>query len=1112
MNPRTKNTIPPDSQSAPSPLTLSRESSSAHDVVRVWLLGGFQVSVGLRAISQDAWRLRKAASLMKLLALAPGHRVHRERAMDLLWPELGLRAASNNLRQTLHAARRILDPAKGSGYLVSEKESLVLCPGGQLWVDVEAFEEAAATARRSKDPAAYRAALELYSGELLPADRYEEWAESRRQELRHTWLSLQLKLARMYEERGDYDKGIQVLQRALLEEPTNEQMHAALMRLYAYSERRTEALAQYGRLVEAVSAQLDAEVSATTERLGEEIAAGTFPPDQPTIAPTEESSDTGKHNLPASRTSFVGREHEMLEIKRHLATTGLLTLTGAGGSGKTRLALEVAKDLIGAYPDGVWLAELASLSQGEFVPQAVAEAVGVQGQPGRPIADTLVDALRSKKMLLILDNCEHLVDAVVDLVASLLESCFYLRILDTSREALRMSGEAIWPVSLLSVPDPKRQPTLAQLEGYEAIRLFVDRARQRKPAFALRPENAQAVAQICAYLEGLPLAIELAAARIMMLPPQALLSRLSDRLKLLTGGPREFSERQRTLRSTIEWSYDLLEEGEKALFGRLSVFSGGATLEATEAVCNVSGDLFVSALNGVSSLLDKSLLGQEEGAEGEPRFVMMETIREYAQERLQESGEAESIKRAHAEYFLALAEEAEPMLWGAEDAAWLDRLEREHGNMRAVLSWAIEHGEGELALRVGAALRWFWYMEGYYGEGRRWLEAALSKDWSAVAAEVRARALEGVGWLASSQGDLDRAQAAANEGLQLSTEAGLGDVIVADLQNVLGGAVARKRGDYEWAAELLTESLALHRKAGDIRGVAWSLGDLANVSSDRGNYEQAKDLYEEGLALSRELDGAQLLGAYLISLGYEDLLEGEPERATALIEEAAELYRKRGHRGDLQFALDNLGWAALLRGEYDKAGALHKESVALCRDLGDKYIGSESLEGLACTAGAKGDAERAARLLGAAEALREVVGYQQAPRERALREPYLQAVHSRLEEAAWEKAFMEGRTMGLDEALEYALSKEEETDPLTLPAPEEPSAGQALVALTRREEEVAALVARGLTNRQISEELFISERTIENHVSKILRKLELSSRTEIASWATQQRLIAPNPD
>ena len=370
----------------------------------------------------------------------------------------GARAASNNLRQTLHAARRALtsDPAEGSRYLASEDESLVLCPGGELWVDVEAFEEATATARRSKTRQLTGRRSSCTQASSYPQTATRSGRRSRRQELRHTWLSLHLELARVYEERGEYEKGIEVLQRALLEEPTNEQMHAGLMRLYAFSERRGEALAQYGRLVEALSGQLDAEVSATTERLREEIAAGTFPPAQPTIAPTEESSDTGKHNLPASRTSFVGREHEMMEIKRHLAMTRLLTLTGAGGSGKTRLALEVARDLIGAYPDGVWLAELASLSQGEFVPQAVAEAVGVPGQPGRPITDTLVDALRTKKMLLILDNCEHLVDAVGDLVASLLDSCPHLRILATSREALGAVGEVIWPVSLLSVPDPER--------------------------------------------------------------------------------------------------------------------------------------------------------------------------------------------------------------------------------------------------------------------------------------------------------------------------------------------------------------------------------------------------------------------------------------------------------------------------------------------------------------------------------------------------------------------------------------------------------------------------------------------------------------------------------
>jgi predicted ATPase/DNA-binding SARP family transcriptional activator/DNA-binding CsgD family transcriptional regulator len=1077
------------------------------EAVRVWLLGGFQVSVGSRTISQDAWRLRKAAALVKLLSLAPGHRMHREQAIDLLWPDLDMRAASNNLRQALYAGRRTLDPAEGSHHLASDGESLVLCPGGDLWVDVETFEDAAATARRAKEPAAYRAAIELYAGALLPEDRYEEWAEGRRKELRYTWLSLYVELARAYEERGEYEKGIELLQRAVLEEPTNEEMHAGLMRLYAFSERRGEALAQYERLREALSRRLDAEVDATTQRLREEIAAGRLLPAQPTVALTEEPSDEGKHNLPASRTSFVGREHEMMEIKRHLVMTRLLTLTGAGGSGKTRLALEVARDLIGAYPDGVWLAEFASLSKGEFVPQALAEAVGVPGQPSRPLTDTLVDALRSKKVLLVLDNCEHLLDAVAGLVALLLDSCPRLRILATSREALRAAGEVIWPVPLLSVPDLVSQPTEAQLEGYEAIRLFVDRARQHDPAFALTPENAQAVAQICSRLEGLPLAIELAAARIKLLPPQALLHRLSDRLKLLTGGPREFSERQRTLRSTIEWSYELLEEGEKTLFRRLSVFSGGATLEATQAVCDTLGDLSVDALEGISSLLDKSLLWQV-GTGGEPRFVMLETIREYAQQRLEESGEAQTTKRAHAEYFLAIAEEAEPMLWGPEDTAWLHRLEREHDNMRAALSWALEFETAELALRLGGALRWFWNIAGYYGEGRRWLETALAKEgWAS--AQARAKALEGVGWLADKQGDLDRAEAAAEEGLKLSAEAELSELGAAEFHNVLGD-VARQRGDYERAARLIEESLALYQEAGDKAGIAWTLGNLANVAGDRGDHERAKQLYEEGIARSRQLGGSYPLSEYLVSPGFTLLLEGNPERTTALNEEAADLIRKRGRRGGLQFALDNLGWAMLLRGEYDKAKALHKDSLILCKELGDKAITSKSLDGLACSAGEKGEAERAARLFGAAEALREAIGYLQAPRESALRKPYLEAARSRLDEAAWEKAFTEGKAMGLEKAVEYLLAKEEETDLSTTPTPEELSAAQPPVALTRREREVASLVAQGLTNRQIASELVIGERTVETHVRNLLKKLSLNAREQVAGRITEQPPSPPS--
>src|SRR5215204_2591358 len=717
--------------------------------------------------------------------------------------------------------------------------------------------------------------------------------------------------------------------------------------------------------------------------------------------PPLKTLDIRRNNLPVQPTPLVGRERELEEVLALLRSSHvhLLTLTGPGGTGKTRLGLQAAAELTDELEDGVFFVALAPIAAPALVAPTIARTLGLTESGNQPPEELLKGYLRDRQTLLVLDNFEQVLESA-SLLDEVLSAAPDLKLLITSRTPLRLYGEHEFPVEPLSVPDPKSLPPVESLNQYEAVRLFVERARAVRPDFSLTEENAPAVVEICARLDGLPLAIELAAARIKLLPPRAMLSRLGNRLRLLTGGARNLPERQRTLRSTIEWSYELLDEGERILFARLAVFSGGSTLEAMEAVCDPQGDLPVDTFEGVSSLLDKSLLRREEGQGGEPRFVMLETIHEYASERLEEQRVAESIKRAHAEYSLALAEEAEPGLWGPEDAAWLDRLEQEHDNMRAALSWSLEYEEAELALRLGGALRWFWRTRGYHGEGRRWLEAVLGKDWGA-AAEARARALEGVGWLASDQGDLDRAQAAAEEGLKLTTEAGLGDVVVADFQNVLGEAVGRQRGDYEWAAELLEESLALHREARDTRGVAWSLGNLANASGDRGDHERAKELYEEGLALSRELGGAELLGAYLISLGYVFLLEGDLERATALNEEAVELYRKRGHRGRLQAALDNLGWAALVRGDHQRAEALHEESLMLCKELGDKLIGSESIEGLACAAAAKGEAERAAILFGAAEALREAVGYQQTPRERSLREPYLTTARSRVGEAAW---------------------------------------------------------------------------------------------------------------
>jgi non-specific serine/threonine protein kinase len=608
------------------------------------------------------------------------------------------------------------------------------------------------------------------------------------------------------------------------------------------------------------------------------------------------------------------------------------------------------------------------------------------------------------------------------------------------------------------------------------------------------------VAEVCRKLEGIPLAIELAAARMDVLTAQQIAHRLDRALGLLTGG-RVADRRHRTLRATLDWSYELLSEPERKLFCRLSVFAGGWTLEAAEAVGAGDGIKEGDVVELFLLLVDKSLVAAKTSREGGRRYTMLETVRQYAQEKLEESGEAQAMRRAHAEYFLALAEEAEPRLWGSGDKAWFNQLEEEHDNMRAALFWTVEHEEAELALRLSGALRWFWRARGYHGEGRRWLERALSEE-GRTSAEARAKALDGVGWLASEQRDIDRVKAVAQEGLKLCNEAGIGGVILADFKNLLGEA-AWLRGDHERAAELFEESLVLHREARNTRGIAWSVCSLAVVSSEQGDYERAKELYEEGVALAREMGGALPLGDLLIALGYEYLLEGDHERATALNEEAAELYRQRGSKGGLLYALDILGWAALVREDHERAKALHEEKLVLCKEIGDKVIGSSGVEGLACYAASRGEAQRAARLFGVAQALYEAVGYHQSPRDRAMGEPYLAAARSRLSEAEWEVAFAEGQAMSFEEAVEYALSAEE-LSPAGPRTPEQLSTGERQPSLTRREKEVAALVAQRLTNRQISKELVVSERTVENHVANILKKLGLRSREQVAASMTER--------
>jgi predicted ATPase/DNA-binding SARP family transcriptional activator len=1025
--------------------------------VRVELLGGFRISVGTRTIEEDAWRLRKAAGLVKLLALARGHRMHREQAMDLLWPDLGKKAASNNLRQTLHAARRALEPnrAADSRFLASEDESLALCPGGWLWVDVEAFEEAAATARRARDPAAYRAAIELYAGELLPGDRYEAWTENRREELRRLYLALLVEMAGLYEERGEFERGIEALRRVVSEEPAREEAHAGLMRLYALSGQRQEAILQYERLRKALSQELGTEPGAESRRLHIEIRAGISPtaPSPAASGPSEDTVDSARHNLPASLTSFVGREREMLEARRLLSMTRLLTLTGAGGSGKTRLALEVARGLASSYPDGAWLVELAPLSEPELVPQAVANALEIREQPGCPLLDTLLDALRDREMLLVLDNCEHLIDASARLAEPLLNSCPRLRVLATSREPLGVRGEVIWQVPPLSLPAttdggrPDGGSTVEGLMRYEAVRLFVDRARLRLPDFELTERNAGAAARVCRKLDGIPLAIELACARMGALAVEQITERLEDSLGLLTGGSRTAEPRQRTLRATLDWSHDLLGEGERALFRRLSVFAEGWTLEAAEAVCSGNGIEEDSVLDLLGGLVDKSLVLAGATTGGAARYRMLEPIRQYACEKLEDSGEAAEVKGRHAAFFLTLAEEAEPELAGSQQRLWVERLEEEHDNLRAAISWSSERGVGELGLRLGAAFWRFWYARGYLSEGRRWLEQALAASDPAPTPE-RIKALEGLGWMTQLQGETGRAKAAYGEMLGLSRRSGDKGSVATALNSL--GQLAVAEGDHERAAALLEENLAVlegfedEPKPGVVPKKFYALNLLGILALNReGDCAQAEALWEESLALAREAGDTNQVGTMLVALGYAVVVQGDWERSTALCEEALACARGLGGAGVhiLPEALVNLGLAARGRGERERAEAYFREALTASQELGSDPSTINALEGMAGLAGTLGEPARAARLWGAAEATREVIGVALPACDRALHEPHLAAARSLLGEAAWNEALAEGRAMSLDQAAEYALSKQE-LDPPAAPVPEEPPAGE----------------------------------------------------------------------
>ena len=703
-------------------------------------------------------------------------------------------------------------------------------------------------------------------------------------------------------------------------------------------------------------------------------------PDLPADFPPLESLDARPNNLPIQLTSFIGRAREIAEVKRLLGAARLVTLTGSGGAGKTRLALQTAADVLDDYPDGVWLSEFAPVADSALVPETVAAALNVPEQPGRKMTATLVDNLRSKTLLLVLDNCEHLLPACADLAVALLRACPQVRILATSREGLGVPGEILWRVPSLSLPEDVDH--LRPRDGlllYEAVRLFVDRAMAVAPGFAITQENALAVAQVCRRLDGIPLAIELAAARAKVLAVEQIAARLDDRLRLLTGSSRVVAPRHQTLRAAIDWSYYLLSEKERALLRRLAAFAGGWTLEAAESVCAGGSVEASSILDLLASLADKSLVFVEM-QRGEARYRFLETVRQYAQDRLLEASEGAEIRTRHREWCLRLAQRADPELRGPNQSVWLDRLETEHDNMRAALEWGKADAAGAPAyVLLAGALFWFWYLRGHWVEGRKWLEAALVRS-EDVEPAARIRAFEGTAMLARDQGD-----------------------------HAHGDALAAK-------------GLALSREVGDQHGVAWfllTLGISANAQSDR---TRATTLTEESLALCEEVGDSWMSVIVLHTLGHIALKQAEYGRASAFFEKSLSLSREVGDKYLIAMELRNLGYVALTQGEYPWAATLQKESLTLCKDVGPRWLTEVCLRDLALVACAAGNYKQAARLFGAAEASREFL--ERSMGERVLHDRGVASAKAQLGDSTFAECWAEGRAMTLGQALESALAVE----------------------------------------------------------------------------------------
>jgi predicted ATPase/DNA-binding SARP family transcriptional activator len=1013
-------------------------SETAVPPLTIRLLGPFDVWVNGALLSR--LRSRKGNWLLALLALRGRSEVDRAWLAGTLWPDSSEKQALGSLRMSLTDLRHALGP-EARRLRSPSAHTLTLDLSGAE-VDVVAFDAAI----RRGDVASLEAAVRLHRGALLEGCN-EEWVFEERQAREQEYLRALETLAAHAMMQEEFSAAVGYLQRAVAADPLRENAQRSLMQALAAAGSYAAATAVYRDLRHLLHRELNAEPAPETSALFQQIRAAarsrageggkeggsegarereTGPAPLRSLVPSLALSlprSSPPSHLPRPLTEFIGREREVREVACALAAARLVTLTGTGGVGKTRLAIRLAGEVAATYPDGARFVELGDLLDPDLIPQTITAVLHGHEEPNRTPRETLLDFLRPKELLLILDNCEHLIDACAACAEMLLRECPHLRVLATSRQTLGITGERAWRVPSLSLPEEQgvqafgrsgvqeeigaspsnaRTPnarTPERLLKYEAVRLFVERARDAAPAFALTERNAGATLQICERLDGIPLAIELAAARLKLLTVEQIAARLDDRFRLLTAGSRTARPRQQTLRATLDWSYELLAEPERVLLRRLSVFPSSFALGAAEAICADavdswqltvdSGGTTPSALSTVNCqlstaavldllgrLVDQSLVLVVEEQGEEARYRLLETVREYAVERLADTGETAVLRQRHRDCYLDLAQRAEPELRGPDQGVWLARLEREHENLRAGLRWCVENGDVEVGLRLAAALGPFWWIRGHITEGRERLAEVLALasaahigwrggwagDRAAAAqavvcdqaiAKAHARSLDVAGILATEQGEYEVASVLLNEALALYRELQDRAGVASALTNL--GSAARCQGEYGKARGLIKESLTIGRESGDEWGIATALYYLGSMAQAQGDYGTAGTLLEEALELQRHLNDRRGIAKSLRCLGYLASQQGDFARARALSGESLAIARQLGARELIAAALTALGDHTRYQGDYSGARHLYGEGLTIARELGDQEGIATLLQNLGQTGSALGE-------------------------------------------------------------------------------------------------------------------------------------------------------------